>query len=479
VQGPRAGGKGFVITSLAIRGGRLPWIIVVRQIALVGVVAAILSLAASALAQPGGMPPARVRVTPVVERSVAIGRTFVGSVEAVQTSTLGSMVEGRVEELLVDEGDRVEKGAVIAKLRRVQAELQLTIAQRQLQLSEQTRDELLQTLPEEIEQARAQAMAAEALNKFAQARLRRTQTLYKRNSVTEDELQEKESAAAAAAEKVLENRAAWRALEGSREEKIAKARLQVLLDQDEVARLQDDLDQHTIVAPFAGHVTEEHTEVGQWVAKGAPVVEMMNLDQVEVEVPVPEQYYSRVERGITARITVPALPGWSTEAPVTARVPSGDVQSRTFRVRVRLDNEPAPDGGSRLTPGMFAQVTLPVGQREEALLVPKDAVVPGGEVPVVYVIGPMPGPPGGGAGPGGAAKPPAGRGGPPGGTPAAGPAPDGVARRVPVELGAAVEGLIEVRGPLKAGDRVVVEGNERLMPGQPLIIVGERPAPQS
>jgi multidrug efflux pump subunit AcrA (membrane-fusion protein) len=195
----------------------------------------------------------------------------------------------------------------------------------------------------------------------------------------------------------------------------------------------------------------------------------VNLDQVDVEVPVPERYFSRVKLGMTARVTAAALPDWSEEKPVTSRVPSADVRSRTFRVKVRLENEEGPDGQRLLSAGMFAQVTLPVGPQEKALLVPKDAVVSGGEYPVLYAVDVLPstetGQPGKPGGPGQGA---------PGGPPA-GPPPDGLARWVPVELGAAKGRLIEVRVRdsrlLSGGDLVVVEGNERLFPRCPVAII--------
>ncbi len=396
-----------------------------------------------------------------------MGRTFVGSIEAVQTSTIGGMVEGRVEELLVDEGQRVEKGAVIARLRDVQVNLRLAVARRQVELSQQALAELLVVLPEEIEQARAQAVAAEALRVYADARLERAKVLATRTSISEEELQERESAAAAAIQKVAGTKAAWRAATQSQEERVAKSKLEVLVRQEEVKRLEDELAEHTITAPFSGYVTEKHTEVGQWLALGDPVVKMVNLDQVDVEVPVPESYFARVRQGMKARVTVAALAPRSWDKPVSALVPQADVRSRTFRVKVRLENERTADGAPLLGPGMFARITLPVGKLEQVMLVPKDAVVPGGEVPVVFALDAAP------------SVPPRGPGKTQGSAGSPGQKPDGVARWVPVELGAAVDGLIEVRSPrLKAGDMVVVEGNERLFPGAPLIVIerqGSRP----
>ena len=90
-------------------------------------------------------------------------------------------------------------------------------------------------------------------------------------------------------------------------------------------------------------------------------------------------------------------------------------------------------------PGSLARVALPVVPKESLLLVPKDSLVLGGAEPLVYLSDVDP-------------KDPMKR----------------RARAVPVKTGAAYGSLVEIVGPLKAGDRVVIEGNERLMNGQEL-----------
>jgi multidrug efflux pump subunit AcrA (membrane-fusion protein) len=94
-----------------------------------------------------------------------------------------------------------------------------------------------------------------------------------------------------------------------------------------------------------------------------------------------------------------------------------------------------------LKSGMFARVSLPVGKSESAILVSKDALVFGGESPMVFIADPD-------------SKNPK----------------QGKVRPVPVEMGVAQDGLIQVKGPLKAGEWVVVQGNERLRPGQEVLL---------
>ena len=214
------------------------------------------------------------------------------------------------------------------------------------------------------------------------------------------------------------------------------------IQEEEIVRLEDEIAEHAIVAPFAGFVTKESTEVGQWIAKGSPVVDVVEIHQVEVEASVLEKYIPQVRLGMNAKVTMDALPGKSWVGEVTAIVPQADIRSRTFPIKVRLDN-PTVDGRVVFMPGMFARVDLQFGNTENVFWVPKDAVVLGGQTPLVYA------------------------------------AADGKARPVPVVLGEAVNGLIEVHGPLRPGDQVVVEGNERLSPGRPLDIVRDDVPPNA
>jgi len=152
--------------------------------------------------------------------------------------------------------------------------------------------------------------------------------------------------------------------------------------------------------------------------------------------------------GMTARVEIAALRGEALTGQIVLIVPQADVRSRTFPVKVRLNNRKA--GGSVLIKaGMFARVTLPVGRQVAATLVPKDALVLGGPKPTVYVVDP------------GEASRDAGR-----------------ARAVPVVLGVASGELIQVTGPIKPGEQVVVRGNERLMTGQ-AVTIAARLTPES
>lgn len=396
---------------------------------------------ATAAAQAPVMP---VSVAMPVQREVRAGRTVVGTVLPRRSSLIGGTAEERVVEFPVNEGDRVERGQVLARLDTGTLEIQLAAARAELELRKEELAELENgSRPEEIEQAKARALGAEAMMNYARSVLERTRRLVQEASAAEDEIK-KAIADAEQAEQAYREAQAAEALvvAGPRKERIAQARARVHIQEQEIARLQDDIRKHTIIAPFDGYIIAEHTEVGEWLALGGPVVEIAELDEVEVEVMVLEDAIGFLRVGQQARVEIGALPGQAFVGDIVKIIAQADTRSRSFPVKVRLANKRVDESDVLLKGGMFARVTLPAGSSAKAVLVPKDALVLGGPEPVVYVVDPDPSDPS-----------------------------QGKARAVPVELGIAAEARIEVKGDLRADQPVVVLGNERLRPGQDVMII--------
>lgn len=387
-------------------------------------------------------PAVPVAVAPVVRREVAADQNFIGTVMPLRTSTVGSAVEERVVEFPVNEGDYVAKGDVLARLRTRTLEIQLEAARAELEMRKQELAELENgTRPEEIEQGRARLGRARSLRDITQIRSRRALNLRQTGSASAEELEDALAEADQAEQAYQEARAALDLLiQGPRAEQVARARAQVLVQEEEIRRLEDMVANHTIVAPFDGYVVAEHTEVGQWVALGDPIVDLVELDTVEVSVPVLEDYVQNLTVGTPAIVELGALPGERFQGKVSSIVPQAEVRSRSFPVKVRVANQQR-DGVLLLKAGMFARVKLPV-ESVEALMVPKDALVLGGPSPVVFVVDPDPENP-----------------------------RYGTVRQVAVRSGIADESLVQVEGPIEEGQRVVVQGNERLRPGQRVEVI--------
>ncbi len=202
--------------------------------------------------------------------------------------------------------------------------------------------------------------------------------------------------------------------------------------ESELLQVRDQLKKTRIVAPFDGWVTKEFTEVGQWIQAGGPIVELVDLSRVQVEVPLPERYVGEVKVGASVTATFDSLRGFESQGHVFSVVAQADRNSRTFPIKVELPNEDLT-----IKSGLVSRVILQVGTPYEALVVPKDALVLRGGAEFVFVM------------------------------------KEGSVSQLPVVVVNHVNNEAEVNGQLEPGWTVVVEGNERLFPGQPVRVLEE------
>lgn len=409
---------------------------------------AVLSVPLLRLAAQEGAPPP-VEVVPVVEASLSQGYRVVGSVAPLRTSTIGSAAAGRVGEFLVDVGHAVKARQPLAILRTETLKIELRAAEAELELNRQLLAEQENgSRIEDIAEAEARVQQARAAKENAANQLQRLQALSNRRAATDADLEDaRERAAMTLSAFSAADAAAKRIRRGPRDEQIAQAAARVELQQQRVNLIKDRIEKHTIRAPFDGFISEEYTEVGAWIGSGDPVAQVIQLDEVEVQAPVTGQYATRLRRGDTIRVEFPDLPDKLMTGTIDRIVPVADPRARTFPVFIRLANEIQHDT-PLLMAGMLARVDLPAGNQRTMPLVPKDALVLNARERAVFVVdldavetGPM----------------------------------TGTVRKIPVDLGVAMDDLIQVSGDLRAGQLVVVVGNERLLPGAKVTIVGGEP----
>lgn len=424
-----------------------------------GVFAAAVLLAAAGTktraAPPQTSPAAPVEVAAVRRVDLATGQSFVGTVYPARSSDVGSAVDGRVVELPVRDGQAVAAGQPIAELLRGLLEIELAGSLAELDRRQQVLAELRAgSRPEELEQARADVARLEAGVEYARSRFTRVERLVTRGTTTTDELQDALAEVRQTEAELRRSRAVLAMSEaGPRAEQIAQAAATVAAQQAAVARIKDQLKKHTIRAPFAGWVVDRFTEKGEWVARGGLVARVVELDRVEIEVQVPERHVATLRKGMEVRLEFDSAPTTTWIGTIDHVVPQADLLSRSFPVKVLLDNR-VEGSAPVLRGGMLARAWLPVGRVGQGLVVPKDAVVLGGTTPVVFAIELS------------------------GGEPADGGTATGVVQPVPVTLGAAVEGAVAVEGNLPAGTLVVIRGNERLRPGMSVRFPLPAQAPQ-
>ena len=422
------------MTSQSGRVGRPPGRVVLRVCLF-----ALLALAwGTAVAQdaPQGPPPAPV--TTAVAEGGAFSKpvNVTGTVEAMASTVLSSEVDGYLAELLVDEGDAVTEGQVLAQIRALPYRFVLEQAEALARADEERLRELRQgTRAEDIAMAKANFAKAEVAAEIANKNYTRSQSLLDKKiiSVEEfDEAHERWEEAQAVLE--VEKATYERALAGSREEEIAAAEARAAASKAQAAVAKDRLERTTIRAPFDGVITAKHTEVGSWVSVGEGVFDLDTTSRVRVRVDIPETYYGQIVIGSEMTITFDSVPNETFVGMVTKKIPRASGRSRAFPIKVDLDNREG-----RLASGMLARVMLETPHSgESSVIVPRDALVPRGPNHILVRVQDQDGQP--------------------------------IAEILPVKPGRYFGEAVEVFGDLRAGDRVVVRGNERLRPGQPLVL---------
>lgn len=332
------------------------------------VVAAFLAASPPAPAQPG---PVKVLTARVEQRQLPNTVTLVGKVQPLRRSTVGSEVAGIVAQMPVRQGDRVEAGQLLCKLDDKTAASRLAEAEGRRNALRAALAELeAGTRAEDL--ARAKALYENEKAKFQRwvSERQRVKTLYGDSEANEKEVYDTESGYLAAEQMMLAARASYNAAAaGPRREVIDQARFDLAEQQAVVDRYAHDLAVTEIRAPFAGHVVQLHTEVGQWMAQGGAVAEMIDLASVLVRVDVFERSIAYCQAGDSASVKVDALDR-TFDGTVTHVIRQGDPQAHTFPVEIEVINE-----SQLLAAGMFARVTIVGGPEAQAVAVPKDAVV--------------------------------------------------------------------------------------------------------
>jgi membrane fusion protein (multidrug efflux system) len=180
-----------------------------------------------------------------------------------------------------------------------------------------------------------------------------------------------------------------------------------------------------IVAPFDAIAGIRGINVGDYLKDGADIVNLEDLDAVYVDFRLPERFQTKLRQGQTAIVQTDALPGRRWNAVVQAIDPAVDANGRSLGVRGCIDNRQLA-----LRPGMFARVSVIFGERDNALVVPEEAIVPQGDRISVYRL--------------------------------ADGADGKVAQRVDVKVGLRSPGRVEITEGLRPGDLVVTAGQQRI-----------------
>jgi RND family efflux transporter MFP subunit len=371
--------------AVVVIGGAVAWLVLREPVAAVTV----------AVAQP--MPESSAGAS-VLDAT--------GYVTARRQATVSAKITGKVREVMIEEGQRVEAGDVMATLDDAEAQVDLELRRAELRA------------------ARAQLAEAKAASANAEREFRRQQ-----------ELADLKLTSIAALDAARTGAEASRARVASQEGAVQVA-------QEGVRAAEVQVDNTIVRAPFAGVVTVKAAQPGEMISpisggEGSTVRTgigtVVDMDSLEVQVDVSEAYINRVRPGQKVEAVLNAYPDWRIPASVIAIVPTADRSKATVKVRIALQ-----DKDTRIVPEMGVRVAF-LEERGAAnggarpasrgVLVPVEAVREEGGRSIVYLVR------------------------------------DGRAERRAVTVGGTFGGNREVRAGVSSGERVIVEASENLKDG--------------
>ena len=338
---------------------RWPWIVLVLVVLLGAAVAFFL------------LRPTPIAVRTVASQAIDVGGAAAaaasvldatGYVTARRQATVSAKITGKVSEVFIEEGQRVEAGEILARLEPTDADAQRSLSNAQLAA------------------ARSQVAQIEAQLKLAESTLKRNQDLAARKLVATSQLDQAQA-----------ERDALAAQLGSTRRNVEVA--------SEALKLSDiGVDNTVVRAPFAGVITVKAAQPGEIVSPMSAgggftrtgIGTVVDMDSLEVQVDVNEAFIGRVKPKQTVEAVLNAYPDWKIPAEVIAIVPTADRSKATVKVRIGFrekDPRIVPEMGVRVSfledaaPVDAAAPVQPVGVR-----VPTEAIVTRDGKTVVFVV---------------------------------------------------------------------------------------------
>ncbi|MDP2055709.1 MAG: efflux RND transporter periplasmic adaptor subunit [Acidobacteriota bacterium] len=371
---------------------------------------------ADAPASPADAAVINVTTAVVAEEPIKRFIRVSGTLTAQEDAEVAAEVAGRVMATPVERGSRVNAGDSLIRLAAAEGEAQAIEAQANAAQIE-ARLGIANGAPFAVDQVPEVANAAAALQ-LARTEFERARMLHQQQLLSQAEFDQR-SAQTEATERQFDMA---RNTAAQQYQSLLAARARVTL-------AQKALSDTTVRAPFAGIVGERFVSVGDYVTRGTKVATVMRVDPLRVELTVPQQFVSAVASGSAVTFEVDAYPGEKFGGEVRFVSPSLAAATRALTLEAIV-----PNGSNRLKPGFFATAQIEHASLLPGLLVPATAVRTVSGTARVFVVN-----------------------------------GDRVEERV-VMVGQAVGERVEVTSGVKAGERVVASGVERVVDGVRVVV---------
>lgn len=312
-------------------------------------------------------PKTNVAVLTLTPQAITVRKTYVGTLEPFERIEVSSESEGVLEKVPFEEGDTVREGQLLAYISHREKKVQLELAQANLNLAQSNYDRDLK--------------------------------LYEKKLIPPAQLDQTSTA-------------------------LESARLQVSL-------WKIELDRATVTSPIYGVIKSKLVSQGEYISKGEPITEILQMHRMKAVIPVPESDITSFQKGDKVSATFYALGDQAFEGIVHQIPLEADSGNRTFPVEILINN---PD--NKLLSGMLGRVDFELGNYQSQLVVPRHAILEREEGKAVYL------------------------------------AKGDRAHLTMINTGSSVGTQVRVLAGLKFGDQVIIKGQEQIL-DQDLIEIKE------
>jgi RND family efflux transporter MFP subunit len=293
----------------------------------------------------GSNRPPLVEVSVVAEGTVRERLSLVGALKPKQQVEVIPKITGKIERLLVDVGDEVKEGQLLAVLEGNELEQQVLRADASLAVANAT------IAQREAELANAKADQARGAQLFSDGLL----SVQSKDSL-ETRLQVVQS-------------------------QLTLAQAQVRQAEADLAELKIRQQETQIIAPMSGWIGRRYVDPGALVGTNTPIVNVLKLDSMITDVKVPEEHMGDLHAGSRALVAIDAFGGQIFEGRVARIAPVLDAATRSGSVQVEI-----PNPGSQLKAEMSARIQMEIGSEHRSVIIPRDAVVMRGQITGVNVL---------------------------------------------------------------------------------------------
>ncbi|AYO31940.1 efflux RND transporter periplasmic adaptor subunit [Biomaibacter acetigenes] len=351
--------------------------------------------------------------------------TFTGQIEAGDEVKVVGKISGRVKEVNFEVGDYVQAGEPLVILETdelydqlSQAEATLASAKANLAANESG------SLPQQLDQVKSAFEQAEANYLNVKADYERMKALYEADAISKQAFDGMELKYKVAKSQYESAKEQLKLTEERMPKNVEALRAQVAQAQAAVDLIKTNIENSVIKAPVSGMISSKQIQPGEMCQAGATLGAVVNIDRVKVVINVPEEDINKLKDGQEATVNVDALGNEGRIKSKISIVSPASGASRLFQVKIEMENK-----DHRLKPGMFANVNVVRGIKENVITIPKDAVLIKKHGNVVYVV------------------------------------KEGKAEERLVKIGVTNGGRVEITEGLKEGETVVTSGQNMLTEG--------------